>query len=79
MTFLPVVVLAIAAAFPPLRIPALVFLGAGFAVAWRRERREIAAWAGTIPIAISLAFGLIPLLLRQCLPLRDAGHASESG
>jgi membrane protease YdiL (CAAX protease family) len=61
MTFVPVVILAIAAAFPPLRIPALVVLGAGFAVAWRGERREIAAWAGTLPVAVSLVFGLIPL------------------
>lgn len=61
MTFLPVVVVALAAAVPPLRIPALAVLTAGFVVAWRLQRPEVAAWAGTIPVAVSLAFGLIAL------------------
>jgi membrane protease YdiL (CAAX protease family) len=61
MTFLPVAVVAIAAAVPPLRIPALVVLVVGFVVAWRLRRPEVAAWAGTIPVAVSLGFGLIPL------------------
>ena len=60
MTFVPVVIVAIAAAFPPLRTPALVALSAGFAVAWRLRQPEAAAWAGTIPVAVSLGFGLIP-------------------
>ena len=33
---------------------------AGFAVSWRIRRPEVAAWAGTIPVAVSLAWGLIP-------------------
>jgi membrane protease YdiL (CAAX protease family) len=61
MTFLPVLIVAIAAAFLPVRVPALVVLSAGFLVAWRVRRPEVAAWAGTIPVAVSLAFGLIPL------------------
>ena len=61
MTLLPVVVLGVAAAFPPLRVPLLVVLVAGFLVAWRVRRPEVAAWAGTIPVGVSLAFGLIPL------------------
>jgi membrane protease YdiL (CAAX protease family) len=61
MTFLPVVIVAIAAAFPPLRFPALVVLSTGFVVAWRLRRPDVAAWAGTIPVAVSLAFGLVPL------------------
>jgi membrane protease YdiL (CAAX protease family) len=61
MTFLPVVIVAVAAAFPPVRVPALVLLSAGLLVTWRVRRPEVAAWAGTIPIAVSLAFGLIPL------------------
>ena len=60
-TLLPVVVLAVAAAFPAVRVPALALLVAGFFVAWRRRRPEAAAWAGTIPVAVSLTFGLIPL------------------
>lgn len=61
MTFVPVVVIAIGAVFPALRIAALVVLGAGFVVAWRLRRPEVAAWAGTIPVAVSLAFGLVAL------------------
>ena len=61
MTFLPVALVALAAAVPPLRIPALIVLIVGFVVAWRLRRPEVAAWAGTIPVAVSLGFGLIPL------------------
>ena len=55
MTFLPIVVVAIAAAFPPLRVPALAVLTTGFAIAWRLRRPDVAAWAATIPVAVSLA------------------------
>jgi membrane protease YdiL (CAAX protease family) len=61
MTFVPVLILASAAAFPPLRLPALLVLVIGFVVALRRNRPEVAAWAATIPVAVSLGFGLIPL------------------
>jgi len=61
MTFLPVAVVAVAAAVPFLRIPALIVLMVGFVIAWRLRRPEVAAWAGTIPVAVSLGFGLIPL------------------
>jgi uncharacterized protein len=61
MTFLPVLLVAVAAAFPPVRVAALVVLSAGLVVAWRVRRPEVAAWAGTIPVAVSLAFGLIHL------------------
>ena len=60
-TFVPVTVLAIAAAFPPARLPALAVLVGGLAVSWQIRRPELAAWAGTIPVAVSLAWGLIPL------------------
>jgi uncharacterized protein len=60
-TLVPVVVLAIAAAIPAGRVPALAVLVAGFFVAWQRRRPEAAAWAGSIPVAVSLTFGLIPL------------------
>jgi uncharacterized protein len=60
-TLVPLTVLAIAAAFPSTRLPALAVLVGGLAVSWRMRRPEVAAWAGTIPVAVSLAFGLIPL------------------
>ena len=60
-TLVPVAVLAIAAAFPPARLPALAVFAGGFAVTWRNRRPEVGAWAGTIPVAVSLAWGLIPL------------------
>lgn len=58
---LPVGVLAVSAAFPGLRLPALAVLVVGFVVTWRIQRPELAAWAGTIPVAVSLTWGLIPL------------------
>ena len=61
MTFLPVMIVALAAAVPYVRVPALIALVAGFVVVLRLRRPEAAAWGGTIPVAVSLAFGLIPL------------------
>jgi membrane protease YdiL (CAAX protease family) len=60
-TLVPVAVLAFAAAFPPARLLALAVLVGGLAVSWRIRRPEVAAWAGTIPVAVSLSWGLIPL------------------
>lgn len=61
LAFVPVVILAIAAAVPATRIALLVVLVGGFVVAWRLRRPEVAAWAATIAVAASLAWGLVPL------------------
>ena len=60
-TLVPITVLAIAAGFPPARLLALAVLVVGFVVTRRIRRPEVAAWAGTIPVAVSLVWGLIPL------------------
>jgi len=52
--------LALAAAFPVLRLPVLVALVAGTAVAISRDALVRWTWAAGIPVAISLAWGLWP-------------------
>lgn len=56
----PLGLLALAAAVQPLRIPVLVALGAGTAVAIARDAPVRWAWAAAVPVAVSLAWGVIP-------------------
>lgn len=61
LDLLPLTLLALAAAIHPLRAPVLVVLVAGFVVIRRREPNRAGAWAGAIPVAVSLAWGLLAL------------------
>jgi len=58
---LPLLLLGTAAAVRPLRLPVLVILVLGFLVARERDGRRAPAWAGAVPVAISLGWGLIGL------------------
>jgi len=58
---MPLAILAAAAVVRPVRLPALAALVAGFLVARRIAPSRSAAWAGAIPVAISLTWGLVPL------------------
>jgi membrane protease YdiL (CAAX protease family) len=53
--------LAAAAAVRPIRLPILVLLVLGFLVARARDGRRAPAWAGALPVAVSLAWGLVGL------------------
>ena len=57
---MPLGLLALAAAFPVLRLPVLAALVAGTAVAIRRDATVRWTWAAGIPVAISLAWGFWP-------------------
>ena len=56
---LPIGLLALAAAIPPVRIPALLLLGAGTAIAISRDAPVRWAWAGAVPVSVSLAWGIL--------------------
>jgi CAAX protease family protein len=56
----PLGLLALAAAVPILRIPVLVALGAGAAIAIARDAPVRWTWAGAVPVAVSLAWGVLP-------------------
>lgn len=56
----PLGLLALAAAIPILRLPVLVALAAGTAVAINRDATVRWTWAAGIPVAISLAWGVLP-------------------
>ncbi len=57
---MPLGLLALAAAFPVLRLPVLAALVAGTAVAIHRDAIVRWTWAAGIPVAISLAWGFWP-------------------
>jgi hypothetical protein len=57
----PIGLLAAAAVVPAARLPLLVVLVVGYVAAWRIDRPGASAWAGAIPVAVSLAWGLSEL------------------
>ncbi len=61
LDLLPVALLAIAASVRPARLPLLGLFVAAAAIAARLDRRRLPAWAAAIPVAVSLAWGLLPL------------------
>jgi len=67
-SLVPLLLLALAAAIAPLRIPVLVALVAGAAVGVARGAPVRWAWAAGVPVAISLAWGFWP-----------APHAASDG
>lgn len=56
---LPLVLVLLAAAVRETRVPVLIALAAGTVVAIRRDAPVRWAWAAPVPVAVSLAFGLI--------------------
>ncbi len=60
LDLLPAALLATAAVVRPLRLPMPVVLVSGFVLARRRDARRAPAWAATVPVAVSLAWGLLP-------------------
>jgi membrane protease YdiL (CAAX protease family) len=56
-SIIPIALLAVAAADPAFRLPLLLVLGTGAAVAVRRNVPVRWAWAGAIPVAVSLLWG----------------------
>ena len=59
-SIVPLALLAAAAMVPVLRLPILVALIAGAAVASGREAPVRWAWAAAVPVAVNLAWGLWP-------------------
>jgi membrane protease YdiL (CAAX protease family) len=59
-SLVPIGLLAVAAAVPVLRIPVLVALGAGAAVATARDAPVSWTWAAAVPVALGLAWGILP-------------------
>lgn len=57
----PIGLLTAAAVVAAARIPLLAALVVGFIAAWRLDRPVASAWAGSIPVAVSLAWGLSEL------------------
>ena len=57
----PLGLLALAAVIPILRLPVLVALAAGTAIAINRGATVRWTWAAGVPVAISLAWGILPV------------------
>lgn len=60
-SLVPLALLALAAAVGPLRVPIVIALIAGAAVAIGREAPVRWAWAAAVPVAVSLAWGILPV------------------
>jgi membrane protease YdiL (CAAX protease family) len=58
---LPLALLTVGAAVGPLRPATLAILVAGFVIARSSDRRRAPAWAATLPVAVTLVWGLAPL------------------
>jgi len=58
---IPLALLALAAAVGPLRIPVLLALVAGASVAIGRDAPVRWAWAAAVPVAVSLAWSVLPV------------------
>jgi membrane protease YdiL (CAAX protease family) len=58
-SIVPIALLAVAAITPPLRLPVLIILGAGTAIAIRREAPVRWTWGGAVPVAVSLFWGTL--------------------
>jgi len=59
-SLVPLALLALAAAFPILRLPVLLALVAGTAVGIARDAPVRWGWAAAVPVAVSLAWGFWP-------------------
>ncbi len=70
-SLVPIALLSLAAAVPPMRITALIILATGTAIAVSRNAPVRWTWAGALPVAVSLFWGTLasPLAaadLRDC-------------
>ena len=70
-SIVPLLLLGAAAWFPDARLAVILLLGTGTVVAVRRDAPVRWAWAGALPVAISLAWGALPIELPP-----DAGAGS---
>lgn len=59
-SLVPIALLAVAAAAPAARLPVLIVLAAGTAVAVQRDVPVRWTWAGALPVAVSLFWGTLP-------------------
>ena len=59
-SIVPIGLLSIAAALPPLRLAALVVLAIGAAISVARDAPVRWTWAGAVPVAVSLFWGTFP-------------------
>lgn len=59
-SLVPIALLAVAAAAPAARLPVLVVLAAGTAIAVQRNAPVRWTWAGAVPVAVSLFWGVLP-------------------
>jgi uncharacterized protein len=60
-SLVPIGLLAVAAAMPLFRIPVLVALGAGAGVAIVRDAPVRWTWAAAVPVALGLAWSILPV------------------
>ncbi len=58
---LPIGLLVLAAVVRPARLPVLAILLAGLPLARRYDAHRLPAWAAAVPVAVSLAWGSLPL------------------
>ena len=58
-SIVPLGLLSLAAAVPPLRVPMLLVLAAGAAIAVARDAPVRWTWAGAVPVAVSLFWGTL--------------------
>ena len=58
-SIVPIALLAVAAVSPPLRLPILIILATGTAIAIRRDAPVRWTWAGAVPVAVSLFWGTL--------------------
>ena len=58
-SLVPIALLVVAALVPVLRLPVLVALAAGAAVAIARDAPVRWTWAGAVPVAVSLVWGAV--------------------
>ena len=58
-SIVPIALLAVAAIAPPLRLPVLIILATGTAIAVRREAPVRWTWGGAVPVAVSLFWGTL--------------------
>jgi membrane protease YdiL (CAAX protease family) len=75
-SFVPVGLLALAAALPWLRLPVLIILALGAAVAIARDAPVRWTWSGAVPVAISLVWGTL-LVQHPATSLADCANPAS--
>ena len=75
-SIVPIGLLAVAAAIPAIRLPVLLALAAGAAVAVARDAPVRWTWAGAVPVAVSLFWGTLAAPIAAPLQADCANPAS---